>query len=87
MSMWMKAYIAFMVILLSLMVFLYLRDYYWAMEEAKEYGRKGDYEGMRLMLDYAHTRIRNILIMLFVFIPIIAGSISYYHKQRSKIKQ
>jgi len=87
MSRWIKIYIAFIVVLLSLMVFLYLRDYYWAMEVAKEYEEKGYYEGMRSMLDFAHTRIRNMLITLFIFIPIIAGCISYYHKQRSRIKQ
>ena len=61
MSKWIKAINAFAVILLVSITFLYLRDYYWAMEVAKEYEEKGDYEGMRSMLDFAHTRIRNML--------------------------
>ncbi|MEM3884383.1 MAG: hypothetical protein QXF74_04635 [Nitrososphaerota archaeon] len=84
MSKWIKAFIVLMSILLALSIILYLRDYYEAMNKAKEYGEKGDYEEMELMLDFAHSRIRSIFITLGIGLAILGPIIYYYRKSLRK---
>jgi len=44
---------------------LNIRDYYWAMDNARNYLREGNIELAEESFSYAHSRIRNIFIALF----------------------
>lgn len=75
-----------MIFLLILSIFLYVRDYYEGIDEAKEAMREGNYEFAEEMIDYAHRSIRNLFITLLFWVPIMY-SINHYYRKRERSKK
>ncbi len=87
MSRRMKALIVVMSLIFGFIVASYLNSYYWAMDKAREYMREGDYELAEDMLDFAHSRIRNMFILILFWTSIMTPIIYHSRKSSSVRKQ
>jgi hypothetical protein len=69
------------IVILFFIIFLNIRDYYLAMEEAKNYIKEGKTILAEESINYAHSRIRGIFIILSFSILIL-----YFLRRKGSLK-
>jgi len=77
------ASIIFMVIILVLSNFSYVRQAAEALDEAHKALDKGDYEEYEDWRSFAHNRISHMIITNIFFIPFIALLIHWYYESKA----
>jgi len=73
-----------MVLLFIFFTILHLRDYYEAISQAEKYRSEGRYELAEDMLNFAHGRIRGVLIFFIVWAIVMIPIIQWYCKMKKK---
>jgi predicted nucleic acid-binding Zn ribbon protein len=80
---WEKVLIIVLTLLLLISIVLYIRDYYWALDEAFEACTcsKGDFESCQDLRNYANSRIRNMFVALMTYLALVSIIIGYRYRK------
>ncbi len=77
---WEKVLIMVLTLLLLISIVLYIRDYYWALDEAFEACSKGDFESCQDLRNYANSRIINMFVTLMTYLALVSIIIGYRYR-------
>jgi predicted nucleic acid-binding Zn ribbon protein len=78
---WEKVLIMVLTLLLLISIVLYIRDYYWALDEAFEACSKGDFESCQDLRNYANSRIINMFVALMTYLALVSIIIGYRYRK------
>jgi hypothetical protein len=74
---WEKAFVIVLTLFALFLIALYIRDHYWALDEAFKACSKGDLEWCQHWRDFADSRIRGIFVTLWLYLMSVSPIIVY----------